>query len=77
VLEAVPNISEGRRQETIEAVGRALGGAGAKVLDVHSDADHNRTVFTLVGEPQALAVANRLGAQLGVPVFLYGMLASD
>jgi glutamate formiminotransferase len=109
-------------------VGRALGGTGASVLDVHSDADHNRSVFTLIGEPQeladalvagareavsridmrthdgahpsigaldvapvvylrpedrelavdeALAIANRLAGELEVPVFLYGMLATD
>jgi glutamate formiminotransferase / 5-formyltetrahydrofolate cyclo-ligase len=66
VLEAVPNISEGRRPETIDAVGRALGGSGAKVLDVHSDADHNRSVFTLVGEPQELADALVAGARAAV-----------
>jgi glutamate formiminotransferase len=62
----VPNISEGRRPETVEAVGRALGNSGAKVLDVHSDADHNRTVFTLIGEPQALADALVAGAREAV-----------
>lgn len=66
MLEAVPNISEGRRSETIDAVGRALGGSGAKVLDVHSDADHNRSVFTLVGEPQELADALVAGARAAV-----------
>jgi glutamate formiminotransferase len=66
VLEAVPNISEGRRTETVEAVGRALGGSGAKVLDLHSDADHNRSVFTLVGEPQELADALMAGARAAV-----------
>jgi glutamate formiminotransferase len=101
---------------------------GASLLDVHSDADHNRSVFTLVGEPQeladavvagareavtridmrthdgahpcigaldvapvvylrpddeelavdeALAIANRLAGELELPVFLYGMLATD
>jgi glutamate formiminotransferase len=66
VLEAVPNISEGRTAETVEAVGRAFGGSGANVLDVHSDADHNRSVFTLVGEPQALADALVAGARAAV-----------
>jgi glutamate formiminotransferase len=66
VFEAVPNISEGRRQETVDAVGRALGGSGANVLDVHSDADHNRTVFTVVGEPQELADALVAGAREAV-----------
>jgi glutamate formiminotransferase len=66
LLEAVPNISEGRRPDTIEAVGRALGNSGARVLDVHSDADHNRSVFTLIGEPQALADALVAGAREAV-----------
>ena len=55
-LEAVPNFSEGRDRATIEALGAALGGH-ARVLDVHVDADHNRSVFTLAGEPEALVEA--------------------
>src|SRR5579862_397220 len=47
-LEAVPNFSEGRDRGTIEAIGDALA-AHARLLDVHSDEDHNRSVFTLVG----------------------------
>jgi glutamate formiminotransferase len=47
-LESVPNFSEGRDRATIEAIGAALG-RHAEVLDVHADADHNRSVFTLVG----------------------------
>jgi len=52
-LESVPNFSEGRDAETISALGGALG-ARADVLDVHSDVDHNRSVFTLVGDDVAL-----------------------
>ena len=55
VLEAVPNVSEGRDESCIAAFGRALGAHGGSLLDVHSDADHNRSVFTLVGGPQELA----------------------
>jgi glutamate formiminotransferase len=47
-LEAVPNFSEGRDRATIEAIGRALA-QHARLLDVHSDEDHNRSVYTLVG----------------------------
>jgi glutamate formiminotransferase / 5-formyltetrahydrofolate cyclo-ligase len=55
-LESVPNFSEGRDGGTIEAIGAALASAGARVLDVHADADHNRSVFTLVGsEPELVA----------------------
>ncbi len=124
-LEAVPNFSEGRDPETIVALADALS-ARATLLDVHSDPDHNRSVFTVVGEPgaltdallsaiavararidlrrhvgahprigaadvvpivpirpadaeraraAALVVAQRIGDELELPVFLYGELA--
>lgn len=52
-LESVPNFSEGRDAETISALGGALA-THADVLDVHSDVDHNRSVFTVVGDDVAL-----------------------
>ena len=55
-LESVPNFSEGRERSTIHALERALG-ASARLLDVHSDADHNRSVFTLVGGESELVEA--------------------
>ena len=55
-LESVPNFSEGRDPATIDAIAAALGGP-ARLLDVHSDADHNRSVFTLVGDERELADA--------------------
>ena len=64
-LESVPNFSEGRDQATIAAIADALA-AHARVLDVHSDADHNRSVFTLVGSEGDLADA--LAAGVGVAV---------
>ena len=124
LLESVPNFSEGRDPTTIEALREALG-SQARLLDVHADADHNRSVFTLVGtgdelvealflgisrarelidlrehdgaHPRigaadvvplvplsdedagaarvaALALAARVGEELGLPVFLYGEL---
>src|SRR4051794_27712855 len=127
VLETVPNVSEGRDEQRVEDIGRAFATHGCRLLDVHSDASHNRSVFTLVGDPQeiadtlvsgarvaiegidmrahegahpcigavdvvpivyltesdranaqdeALAVANRLAAELEVPVFVYGELAT-
>jgi glutamate formiminotransferase len=126
-LESVPNFSEGRDRNTIEALTAALE-AHADVLDVHADADHNRSVFTLVGEDDALVdallagiacardridlsrhdgahprigsadvvplvplraedrdraraaalrVAERVGDELELPVFLYGDLAPE
>jgi glutamate formiminotransferase / 5-formyltetrahydrofolate cyclo-ligase len=55
-LEAVPNFSEGRDRATIGAIGDALA-AHARLLDVHSDADHNRSVYTLVGSEEDLVAA--------------------
>ena len=46
-LEAVPNFSEGRDAAVVRAIGRALA-ERAELLDVHTDPDHNRSVFTLV-----------------------------
>ena len=54
MLEAVPNFSEGRDDEVVEALRQSLS-APARLLDVHVDADHHRSVFTLVGEPDELA----------------------
>ncbi len=45
-LLAVPNVSEGRHSGTIARVGRAW---GLHVLDIHADADHDRTVYSLTG----------------------------
>jgi glutamate formiminotransferase len=56
-------VSEGRKAEVVEAVGRALSSSASHLLDVHSDADHNRTVYTLVGGPQELADGLAAGAR--------------
>jgi len=123
VLEAVPNVSEGRDRAVVHAIATAFGGGDARLLDVHSDEDHHRAVLTLAGSAEALcealvagarvalaaidlrlhdgvhprvgavdvvplvpilgapmtlaretalAVADRIGGELGVPVFLYG-----
>jgi glutamate formiminotransferase len=58
LIECVPNFSEGRDHKTIEALVAAMSGIkGARVLDVHSDPDHNRSVVTLAGEPEPVAEA--------------------
>lgn len=123
-LLAVPNISEGQNPELIDELARAF---DARLLDVHSDPDHHRSVFTLAGRPgelapavldgaraavgridvsrhegahprigaidvapivylepaargaacaEALVLADMLGADLGLPVFLYGELGA-
>jgi glutamate formiminotransferase / 5-formyltetrahydrofolate cyclo-ligase len=138
-LLAVPNVSEGRDRETIEAIAAAFVHGVAehvRLLDVHSDVDHHRSVFTIAapqGElanavlraarvaveridvvaratrperaqagqhphvgaidvapvvyldpsargaacAEALVLADRIGAELGVPVFLYGELCGE
>jgi len=127
-LLAVPNVSEGRDQSIILGLGEAFQTGGVTLLDVHSDPDHNRTVYTLAGPPgrlttalvagaaeavaridigrhegahprvgaldvapvvhltpddrgaacaAALTLADRLGSELQIPVFLYGTLSQN
>lgn len=128
---AIPNFSEGQNPSRIVALARALTSVdGVRLLDVHSDADHNRTVYTLHADDsrasvlpdaltagaaaaieqldiathegshpyvgmldvapivymdererglacaQALVLGERLGDELEIPVFLYGVLTS-
>ena len=55
LIECVPNFSEGRRPEVIEAIADEVRKIeGVKLLDVKPDASHNRVVVTFVGEPQAV-----------------------
>lgn len=125
MLLAVPNVSEGRRADVIDALASAF--APARVLDVHIDPDHGRSVYWLAGDQAALPAALAAGAraaaeridlgrqpgshprvgvldvapvvyrnagergaavataltaaaligELGIPVFLYGQLATD
>jgi glutamate formiminotransferase/formiminotetrahydrofolate cyclodeaminase len=53
LVECIPNFSEARRPEVVEAIVAAIAAAGVTVLDRHSDNDHNRTVVTYVGTPAA------------------------
>ncbi len=64
-LESVPNFSDGRDAATIDAIGSELA-AHARLLDVHSDPDHNRSVFTLVGSEGELADALLAGIRVAV-----------
>lgn len=62
LIECVPNFSEGRDPATIDALRSAIAGvAGVQLLDVQTDASHNRSVFTFVAPPDA-AVAAALAA---------------
>src|SRR5437867_11363596 len=58
LVECVPNFSEGRKPETIDALVHAIQAVpGVVVLDRQSDADHNRSVLTFIGPPEAVAEA--------------------
>ena len=52
MIECVLNFSEGRRQSVIRSAVSSLGPSGCRVLDVHSDPDHHRTVVTFVGNAE-------------------------
>ena len=69
VIECVPNISEGRRADAIEQIAKGLRAVrGLSVLDVQSDASHNRSVFTLAGDAEAM--------KAGIPALFEGALAA-
>lgn len=69
VIESVPNVSEGRRQDVIGRLAETLRAVpGMRVLDVQSDATHNRSVFTLAGDAAAM--------QVGIPALFEGAIAA-
>lgn len=69
IIECVPNISEGRRTDVIAKLADALRAVpGMRVLDVQSDAAHNRSVFTLAGSADGLSV--------GIPILFEGAIAA-
>jgi len=58
LLECVPNISEGRDQEKIASIAEEVKKhKGVRLLDYTSDRDHHRSVFTFIGEPEAIKEA--------------------
>src|ERR1022692_4663069 len=58
LVECVPNFSEGRQVAKVDAIVDAMRAVpGVYLLDRESDADHNRSVITLAGEPEAVAEA--------------------
>lgn len=58
LVECIPNFSEGRRPEVIAAIADSLQAhKSIRLLDIESDTDHNRSVFTLVGPPEAMVPA--------------------
>ncbi len=67
IVECVPNFSEGRRPDVVEAIAAAIGFVPAvRVLDREMDADHNRCVITFVGDRHSVAEAAFRGAQKAV-----------
>jgi glutamate formiminotransferase len=66
LVECVPNFSEGRDKAVIDAIARAISGtSGVRLLDVDPGADTNRTVYTFVGAPGAVAEAAFRAATAG------------
>lgn len=65
IIECVPNFSEGRKSEVVAELASVIDAvAQVAVLDVHMDADHNRSVITFAGAPDAvLAAAVRVVAR--------------
>jgi|HubBroStandDraft_3_1064219.scaffolds.fasta_scaffold00293_2 glutamate formiminotransferase len=72
-LLAVPNVSEGRATATIDAIARAFtADRSTRLLDVHSDADHHRSVFTLAGAQGDLPGALLAGARVALELIDVG-----
>ena len=60
ILMCIPNISEGRNREVVEQVAAEIRAVtGVKLLDYSSDADHNRSVLTYLGEPEPVLAATQ------------------
>ena len=58
LVECIPNFSEARRPDVVDAILQAITAIpGVTLLDRHSDSDHNRTVVTFIGAPQAVEEA--------------------
>jgi glutamate formiminotransferase len=57
IIECVPNISEGRRADVLDACADAIRQAGVRLLDVKPDASHNRAVYTFAGDAAGVRAA--------------------
>ncbi len=67
IVECVPNFSEGRNKSIINAITAAVESVdGVKMLNVDAGADFNRTVYTFVGEPEAVLEGAFQAAKVGV-----------
>lgn len=64
IIECVPNFSEGGRPEVVRIITNEIDSVpGVKILDLHSDPDHNRSVITFVGKPDAVVEAAVAGVR--------------
>ena len=64
LMECIPNISEGRRKDVVEAVvDEVRNTPGAALLNYSSDESHNRSVLTFVGAPEAVPFATEPAAE--------------
>ena len=69
IVECVPNFSEGRRKDVVDALASAIASVpGVRVLDQEMDADHNRSVITFVGDRTSVAEAAFRGAKQAIEV---------
>ena len=66
MLVAVPNVSEGRLNAVIDGIAGKFSKHGARLLDVHSDVDHNRSVYTLAGDEDELVEGIISGGETAV-----------
>ena len=64
LVECVPNFSEGRRMEVVDAIADGIRSQGGRVVDVQADPAHNRSVVTFVAEPEAAVDAVIAGARV-------------
>ncbi|HEX5309882.1 MAG TPA: hypothetical protein VFW38_12485 [Solirubrobacteraceae bacterium] len=79
-LLAVPNVSEGRDGALVRQIAGAFAAAGAaRLLDVHFDPDHHRSVFTLAAEQGRLAAAVMAGVRTAIELLdvMHGPLAYE
>jgi glutamate formiminotransferase / 5-formyltetrahydrofolate cyclo-ligase len=68
IIESIPNVSEGRRPDVVERFADAIRRTnGVRLLDYSSDASHNRSVFTLVGDAPSLKAATMALFEAAVP----------
>ena len=67
VVECVPNFSEGRRKEVVDAIAKSITSVpGVRLLDTEMDSNHNRCVITFIGDRSAVAEAAFQGAKSAV-----------